>query len=791
MRLEQRRTRDLRQWPRFPAPGSKPIKADLGPAGAGTLLDISSGGVRVQSIAPLRRGVELPIRIYLPQCAEVIQSSGKVVWSQSSALAGIRFGILTQAQNQALDHWLAAVARSPDGEVKEEKSFFGLLIEMQERNLSYSEALRFIARRVIDLTPATGASISLGSREDTVRMVSVGQAPPYGVRISTNDGILGDCSRRRKVIHIQNAEVDPRIAPIKKGFKFGSAVVLPLSIHGEVRGFLEAFSNTPYAFNAKSIEVLERLADATVIVEQEFTPSSIEASISEAGSGSASPISVSVAADLPAATSRSVALPESELPVFAAEITDLHQPELARRLEPEISPANLDTVTLFKTIRAAAPSLVLPSSVVDAIIEAKERAERDEDEKPADFGLEAQPDPEASIDAQQPEIEDQNEVPDELAALQQEIPNLEDGDGQVLPAIEGPVEQALPEIDSFIEKLVAELEQVPKEFQPIEPTPVLPNLTVAGETVAAFEAEAEAAIVSQPAATLVMAGSMFPSLPAMEKARTAPEQSDVTTSIQNTSSRLVVLPKPTFSPDQGPRLSFSSDLLSRPQTKWIVASAAALIFVLGGFYFWNSNPIQNPTAATPPKTAPRVASPLPSAESSIPATPAVIPVSISPKPQTVQARPQLTADRLSPVEVALPIILPAAAPKHRNGSDAPTPPLTQIASDSSGSMLNIIPDTTSVPELVRQSKPPVGGVLIRKITPVFPPMARQMKVDGEVELKVRVGKDGKVLSVERISGLAILANAAADAVKGWRYTPTIIDGHPVEVDKTVVLNFKR
>lgn len=70
-------------------------------------------------------------------------------------------------------------------------------------------------------------------------------------------------------------------------------------------------------------------------------------------------------------------------------------------------------------------------------------------------------------------------------------------------------------------------------------------------------------------------------------------------------------------------------------------------------------------------------------------------------------------------------------------------------------------------------------------------MARQMKVDGEVELKVRIGKDGKVLSVERISGLAILANAAADAVKGWRYTPTIIDGHPVEVDKTVVLNFKR
>lgn len=52
-----------------------------------------------------------------------------------------------------------------------------------------------------------------------------------------------------------------------------------------------------------------------------------------------------------------------------------------------------------------------------------------------------------------------------------------------------------------------------------------------------------------------------------------------------------------------------------------------------------------------------------------------------------------------------------------------------------------------------------------------------------------VGLDGRVLSVQVLSGSPLLATAAKQAVEQWHYRPAILDGHAVEVEARVTVNF--
>jgi protein TonB len=64
-----------------------------------------------------------------------------------------------------------------------------------------------------------------------------------------------------------------------------------------------------------------------------------------------------------------------------------------------------------------------------------------------------------------------------------------------------------------------------------------------------------------------------------------------------------------------------------------------------------------------------------------------------------------------------------------------------------------------------------------------------MGLQGQVELQIRVNKDGSVDNIKRVSGNPILANAAMDAVRRWRYEPYKIDGQPIEMETNIKLNF--
>jgi protein TonB len=95
----------------------------------------------------------------------------------------------------------------------------------------------------------------------------------------------------------------------------------------------------------------------------------------------------------------------------------------------------------------------------------------------------------------------------------------------------------------------------------------------------------------------------------------------------------------------------------------------------------------------------------------------------------------------------------------------------------------------ATPQRVRVSQGVSAGLLVRKVNPNYPPLARQARIQGQVVLRAVISKDGSIENLSLVSGHPMLAPAAIDAVKQWRYKPYLLNGEPVEVDTEVLVNF--
>ena len=95
----------------------------------------------------------------------------------------------------------------------------------------------------------------------------------------------------------------------------------------------------------------------------------------------------------------------------------------------------------------------------------------------------------------------------------------------------------------------------------------------------------------------------------------------------------------------------------------------------------------------------------------------------------------------------------------------------------------------ATPQRVRVSMGVTSGLLIRKVNPTYPPLARQARISGTVILRAVISKDGSIENLSLVSGHPMLAPAAIDAVKQWKYKPYLLNGEPVEVDTEVQVNF--
>jgi TonB family protein len=113
----------------------------------------------------------------------------------------------------------------------------------------------------------------------------------------------------------------------------------------------------------------------------------------------------------------------------------------------------------------------------------------------------------------------------------------------------------------------------------------------------------------------------------------------------------------------------------------------------------------------------------------------------------------------------------------------------------------VVPENSEKPVVItktngRPSRVGVGGSveaakLIKRVQPVYPESARSVGVQGTVVLHAVIGMDGRPLSLRVMNSQVDpdLARSAVEAVSQWRYTPTLLNGEPIEVDTTITVNF--
>jgi protein TonB len=80
-----------------------------------------------------------------------------------------------------------------------------------------------------------------------------------------------------------------------------------------------------------------------------------------------------------------------------------------------------------------------------------------------------------------------------------------------------------------------------------------------------------------------------------------------------------------------------------------------------------------------------------------------------------------------------------------------------------------------------------SAMLIRRVEPVYPALARQIHREGQVELHAIISTDGTIQSLQVVSGDALFLQSATDAVRQWRYRATVLNGQPVEIETYITV----
>ncbi len=92
-------------------------------------------------------------------------------------------------------------------------------------------------------------------------------------------------------------------------------------------------------------------------------------------------------------------------------------------------------------------------------------------------------------------------------------------------------------------------------------------------------------------------------------------------------------------------------------------------------------------------------------------------------------------------------------------------------------------------EAVQEAKRLQPGALVFRVDPQYPKKIGRNEVE-IVKLLATVGENGEVTNVQRISGPLPFATAAMSAVREWKYSPTLFDGHPVKSEQKIVVAFR-
>jgi hypothetical protein len=283
------------------------------------IMDIGESGMSIQTSSPLEVDRNLDLCLDLSETKTRIGTTGRVVWSNRTGRAGIRFQNLAGQSLRELREWLFVnvltafdhargktapeVADATNGASKGPRlsqavpralADIGLRHEpatrapeaVRDTHAEANEipnalrreleigafdrpaALQLIAKRALTFTRATGAAIALSAGDDMICEASAGSdAPPVGARLQASSGFSGECVRTGRCLRCDDSEADDRVDRVScRALGVRSIVAVPIRRGSRVAGLLEVFSPQPYAFNPQDISVLQQLAGTVLLV---------------------------------------------------------------------------------------------------------------------------------------------------------------------------------------------------------------------------------------------------------------------------------------------------------------------------------------------------------------------------------------------------------------------------------------------------------------------------------------------------------------------------------------------
>lgn len=740
------------------------VTVDLAFQSGALLLDLSETGMGVQALSSAPTGAATSLQFDLPETGGRVDAMGRIAWTDSSGRLGIRFEEIAGLSRVHLAQWLSldrrpvltpglnvAMPTWPAPYTRDEIS--ALRRDLITEKLEGDAALAFVVERVRNVTRATGAAIALEDGGFILCRASSGNAPGIGARLEPNAGLSGECIRTGEIVRCEDTESDPRADRlICRKLELRSMVIVPVRVQGRPAGVLEAFSSRAHAFQSSDVLLLRRIADlvAGIAVRE---PETVAPSIT-------GPQALMVAATL-----EPLIMEPSEQPKTPLMIEDIFTVE-----ELIAPPPRPPVVTRPPTPPgpekefAASPSLPQP------------RAEIVEKATPA-----AAP-----------------------------VPH---------PPVAAPVERAAPTAQVTAPEIASK--RSPAVVAPVAPTP---SLSIRPEVPARPAAEIPAMRSSaaprdtatpSPAPTAAMRAMGAAAIAASAAIRHRPvpvelEEDDAADTLGTAGMSDAML------------ANMPAQVASPWRLRLTGAGILAAVLIVGGWQVWRAiapppgtpldseikqtRPVANKPSpplsgsSTPTASGPSTLT-APGSATSAALPSATRPVTVVPVAKTTV--PAVSAKAANPPAAANSAAArPVPAPATPERTTAPVvaevakagvpeaPPAVGLERPAAASAIsNVLAGPVVPPRLDKAVISELsGGKLVKRYEPVYPSSAAG--VFGEVVLKATINKEGKVSQVKVLSGHPLLAQSAVAAVRRWSYEPYRLNHVPIEIETTVVVNFK-
>lgn len=159
--------------------------------------------------------------------------------------------------------------------------------------------------------------------------------------------------------------------------------------------------------------------------------------------------------------------------------------------------------------------------------------------------------------------------------------------------------------------------------------------------------------------------------------------------------------------------------------------------------------------------------------------------------QVAAAEPTVKAPDHAPVHVKSSI---GTNRNQKPSEEIAAPPPSAVASASDNRLSGLMASASSLPKpslaTIKVSQGVSQGLLIKRVQPKYPQAALAVHTQGAVQIEATINKEGNVINPKVLHGDQILAHAAVEAVRQWRYKPYYLDGEPVEIQTEITITFK-